>query len=67
VDKLILDNDVGALITDFSHKGYADALEQVEKFVGVADHCRDVARREFDLVAVGDDRYRRIYQQLLSR
>lgn len=69
LDKLILENQVGVLLREFTPAAYLDALDQIdvlrrdEKF---ADHARQVARREFDLAGVGRTKYRRLYQRLLN-
>lgn len=62
VDKLITENGVGALLTEFSPAGYATALAEVESLGDIADKCRETARREFDLERVGGARYRRLYE-----
>ncbi len=66
VDSLILENDVGALLTDFSPAGYAAALDEIENLGNIADRCRETARSEFDLETVGGMKYRRIYRKLLA-
>lgn len=64
VDELISENGVGTLIDDFSTDAYREAFARVRELNGVADHCRTVARREFDLPSVGGLRYRRLYELL---
>ena len=64
VDKLIGENGVGALIETFSPDAYRASIDAVQGLNGVGEHCREVARREFDLVSVGGQRYRRIYERL---
>jgi len=66
VDALILDNGVGALLTDFDTASYAAALDRIDGLGDVGDKCREVARREFDLETVGGPRYRRLYKNLLE-
>jgi glycosyltransferase involved in cell wall biosynthesis len=66
VDKLIGENGVGALIEEFSPEAYGASIEAVANLNGIGDHCREVARREFDLVKVGGERYRRIYEKLVD-
>jgi len=69
LDKLIAENQVGALITEFTSQAYLKALQEIEKMRGdkqLAEHLRAVARREFDLAGVGGTRYRRLYQRLLN-
>ncbi len=67
VDKLILENGVGALLTDFSPEGYAAALAEVESLGDIAEKCRETAHREFDLTSVGGVRYRRLYERLSEK
>ncbi len=64
VDILIRDNGVGALLDDFMARRYASALDEIERLGDVAGRCRETAKREFDLDAVGGDRYRRMYRKL---
>jgi len=69
LDKLIVDNRAGALLREFTSKGYLEALDEIERLraeENLAERLREVARREFDLVGVGRKRYRRLYQRLLN-
>src|SRR6266566_7630935 len=69
LDKLIAENQVGALLTEFTAQAYLKALQEIEEMRGdkqLAEHLRAVARREFDLAGVGGTRYRRLYQRLLN-
>ena len=70
LDKLIKENDAGALLSEFTPESYLDALAGVElmrKDPALAERLRGVARREFDLVNVGRTRYRRLYDRMLNR
>ncbi|MDQ6652179.1 MAG: glycosyltransferase, partial [Acidobacteriota bacterium] len=70
LDQLIEKNQVGVLIREFSSAAYLKALRQIDAMRGdktLAGRLRIVARQEFDLVAVGEARYRRLYQRLFSR
>jgi len=67
VDKLVTENRVGALLTEFSPEGYANALAEIEGLGDVSDRCRETARCEFDLSSIGGMRYKRIYGRLLER
>jgi len=69
LDKLIVDNRAGALLREFTPKGYVEALNEIEQLraeESLAERLREVARREFDLVGVGRKRYRRLYERLLN-
>jgi glycosyltransferase involved in cell wall biosynthesis len=67
VDDLIVGRGVGALVREFTPEGYALALDEVADLGDISDHCRRIAREEFDLEAVGGVLYRRIYADLLSK
>lgn len=66
VDALITENAVGAIVGELTPEGYSAALVEFERLGEIADRCRTVARRHFDLEAVGGERYRRIYRRMLS-
>ena len=66
VDSLIGDHGVGAIVSEMSDEGYSDAIDEVVRLENISDHCREVAREEFDLEKVGGPRYRRIYAKLLN-
>lgn len=66
VDELILRNGVGALFTIFNRTGYSASLGALKKLGDIGEHCRSVARREFDLESVGGARYRHLYKLLLE-
>jgi glycosyltransferase involved in cell wall biosynthesis len=70
LDKLIEENRVGALLREFTPEAYLKALDEVDVMRAdekLAERLCGVARREFDLVAVGRTRYRRLYERLLKR
>jgi glycosyltransferase involved in cell wall biosynthesis len=70
LDKLIEGQRVGALVREFNPQAYLAALKKIDSMkreATLADHLRDVARQEFDLVRVGRTRYRRLYERLLHR
>jgi len=67
VDTQISENRVGVLINEMNHESYADAIRRVRELGDIREHCREVARREFDLVEVGGKRYRRLYQKMLDK
>jgi len=66
VDAVMEDNGVGVLLDSFSEEAFLDAIEKARDLSGAADKCRETARREFDLMSVGGNRYRRIYSRLLE-
>jgi glycosyltransferase involved in cell wall biosynthesis len=70
LDKLIVENRVGALIRDFTPEAYLKALDDVDAMrrdETLSDRLRSVARCEFDLSDVGRTRYRRLYERLIKR
>jgi len=69
LDRLINENRVGSLLTEFSSEAYLKALQEIDALrreEKLAERLREVARREFDLVSVGGTRYRRLYRRLLN-
>jgi glycosyltransferase involved in cell wall biosynthesis len=67
LDQLIEDNRAGVLLREFTPEAYSKALAEVDAMSGeanLAERLRGVARREFDLIAVGRTRYRRLYERL---
>jgi len=70
LDKLIEENQVGALLREFTPPAYLKALNEIDLLrsdATLAARLRGVARQEFDLVLVGRTRYRRLYDRLLNR
>lgn len=66
VDALINDNGVGVLVDEMNRASYSDAIRRARELGDIREHCCEVARREFDLVTVGGERYRRLYRGLLN-
>jgi glycosyltransferase involved in cell wall biosynthesis len=66
VDTLIEHNEVGTIIDDFSSDSYKKALIRVAALGDISAKCRESARKEFDLEKIGGERYRRLYDRLLS-
>jgi len=66
VDKLIIENEIGVLLDDFSIESYRKALEGIIDLGDVTEKCITTARREFDLKTVGGYRYRQLYARLLE-
>lgn len=66
VDELIIDNKVGVLLDDFTSDSFVAALESVDTLQDIGRRTRESAK-EFDLVEVGGERYRRLYSRLLEK
>ena len=66
LDELILNNEVGVLVDDFSNDSYLKALREIEALGDIRERGRATAEREFDLTKVGGERYRRMYQRIGS-
>jgi glycosyltransferase involved in cell wall biosynthesis len=67
LDEVIERDRVGALVREFDEAAYLRALDQIEELrrePGLAERCRESARRRFDLESVGGARYRRLYRRL---
>ncbi|HVF29353.1 MAG TPA: glycosyltransferase family 4 protein [Pyrinomonadaceae bacterium] len=68
IDALIRDNDVGFILEDFDRESYLEALPLIDSLSPeLADRCRRLAEREFELTAVGGARYNQIYRRLLEK
>lgn len=67
VDKLITENDVGALVENLDAESYKAALDKITELGNIGGRCREVARREFDLEKVGGVGYRRIYSKIVIK
>jgi glycosyltransferase involved in cell wall biosynthesis len=68
-DLMLRENKVGVSLQDFSEpeiERAATLLVALADEAGVRDRCRDVARKELDLGAIGVARYRAIYEKLGS-
>jgi glycosyltransferase involved in cell wall biosynthesis len=66
VDALFENNSIGALTGDFSIESYQTALAELEGLGDVSSKCRVVALEGFDLETIGGERYRQLYDRLLS-
>lgn len=66
VDELILTEKVGLLIDRFEPEAYQNILFRLRRLGNVSERCKEVARRRFDLEAVGGVRYRRLYDNILQ-
>jgi glycosyltransferase involved in cell wall biosynthesis len=70
VDELVEGERVGIILRELNEGAYRRALEEVEALRregGIAERCREVAVRHFDLERVGGERYLRLYSRVLSR
>ena len=66
VDELIIEDRVGVLLDRFDRDAYVDAIRQIKELGDINERCRTSAKRRFDLVTVGGERYRRLYKRLLQ-
>jgi glycosyltransferase involved in cell wall biosynthesis len=69
LDDVIAKDNVGALLKTFSRESYGRALEEMKTLLldrGVAERCRESARKRFDLANVGGVRYRRLYRRVFE-
>ena len=69
VDLLVNKYKVGAIIDEFSEQSYLRAIDltnELKKEARFEEHSREVSLTEFDLVAVGGKRYRRLYQRIMG-
>ena len=62
----LLEDGIGVLIERFDREEYAAAIEKIKAFGDIRERCRASARNRFDLEKIGGERYRRLYQRLLS-
>jgi glycosyltransferase involved in cell wall biosynthesis len=70
VDTLLERERVGVILKDFSERGRARAADEIIELMRDSDlraRCQRVARRFFDLVNVGGERYFAVYQRLEKR
>jgi glycosyltransferase involved in cell wall biosynthesis len=69
VDAVVEGERVGVIVRELNAEAYGAALAEVEALgrePGIAERCRDAARRRFDLTTVGGPLYRRLYRRLLG-
>lgn len=66
VDELIDGEKVGVLVDEMTAESYRAALSKAKRSLDSTGRCRDAARRRFDMHEVGGERYRRIYERLIS-
>ena len=66
VERLINDAGVGAIVAEFSPRGYSEALDTIEGLGEIGERCRATAHEQFDLGQVAGIRYRRLYRRILE-
>lgn len=69
LDALIEGEKVGVILRGFAKENYLEALEKIEdlkRAENLAEHCRRVSSKYFDLLKIGGEGYRKIYRRLLS-
>jgi glycosyltransferase involved in cell wall biosynthesis len=67
LDEHIEEGRVGVVLHSLDAVGYADALQGIDTLrrdPGLAERCREEARRRYDLETIGGARYRRLYSAL---
>ena len=70
LDDVFAEDKVGVIVDAFNRESYGRALEKMRRMLqdpGIAERCRDSARKRFDLVSVGGVRYRRLYQRVINK
>ena len=68
-DELLMGERVGVVFREFTEPDYRQALRAVEDLRRdgrLAERCREVAQRRFDLESVGGVRYRRLYRRIFE-
>ena len=66
VAEMIEENQVGAVIEDFTTQSYLNALQKVAEMKVLDEKCRQTAEQKFDLEKVGGAKYRLLYNKLLD-
>jgi hypothetical protein len=70
VDDVIAEDRVGVILNAFNRESYERVLEEMRRLLfdpGIAERCRESARKWFDLATVGGVRYRRLYQRITEQ
>jgi glycosyltransferase involved in cell wall biosynthesis len=70
LDDVIAEDNVGVILDAFNRDSYVRAVKGVKDLLldrGVAERCRESARKRFDLANVGGVRYRRLYRRVFER
>ena len=66
-DELLEGERVGVVVREFTREAYAGAAAEALRLAAtpeIAGRCAEVARKHFDLVSVGGERYRGVYRRL---
>jgi glycosyltransferase involved in cell wall biosynthesis len=69
MDRVIGENRIGALVATYDAASYLSALQRIAELrndPALPERCRETARMYFDLRAVGGQRYRRVYEELVA-
>lgn len=69
LDELIEKNNVGIILQNLEKENYIRALENIDVLLqdkNLQNHCKKIAKEQFDLETVAGERYRRIYKNLLK-
>jgi glycosyltransferase involved in cell wall biosynthesis len=69
LDDVIAEDNVGVILNAYNRESYGRALEGIKGLLldrGIAERCRESARRRFDLANVGGVRYSRLYRRVLE-
>ena len=70
-DEILSQSNVGAVISQFDNVEYSRAWDRIETARANVDHLRqrtqELARRSFDLSAVGCKRYMRLYDNVMQQ
>ncbi len=70
VDNQLIGDRTGIIVDDLSERGYAKALDEVEKLIAegdaLADRCKLSAKTRFDLESVGGKKYSDLYRAIIG-
>ena len=68
VDNQLIEDRTGVIADDLSERGYAQAIDEVEKLIAegdaLADRCKLSAKTRFDLESVGGRKYCELYRAI---
>jgi glycosyltransferase involved in cell wall biosynthesis len=69
--RLTKEDETGVIIKEFNAAEYSAALSELQRLLEnketLSEKCKESARKRFDLISVGGQRYRRIYERLLAK
>lgn len=69
MDRLILENDLGVVIDDFSEKDLSNAADKVLDLLeqnGIDRKCSRLSTENFHLTNIGGESYRNVYRRILQ-